>query len=167
MPKQLDLIGSNPFQISQAGGITAPRLWVRHLKIWQEPDNDPIRDIKLRPGLNIIWSPDGTNDASGEQNAAIGHGSGKTLFCRLIRYCLGEKHYASKSLRNLIVEAFPNGIVGAEVILDDVCWAIARPIGNGTRHMAIQNGNLDEIVKGEDASTEIDPFDIAPKNRAI
>lgn len=158
MSQPPDLIGPQPLVITPATGMTGPRLWVRRLVIWKEPGGEVVRDLTLRPGLNIIWSPDGADDATGGQNDAIGHGSGKTLFCRLIRYCLGEGRFATEAQRERIGVAFPNGIVGAEVLLDGVCWAIVRPLGVRRRHMAVPNGNLDEIAAGEGASTGLEPF---------
>jgi hypothetical protein len=93
-----------------------------------------------------------------DQTHAIGHGSGKTLFCRLLRYCLGESRFATESQRDRIGNAFLNGIVGAEVMLDGTCWAIVRPLGARRRHMAVANGDLDEIAAGEGASTGLEPF---------
>ncbi|CCJ05603.1 Putative chromosome segregation SMC protein [Methylocystis sp. SC2] len=135
-----------------------PRLWVRRLAIWEAPGGQKISDIALRPGLNIIWSPDGFDDDSGSGVRAIGHGSGKTLFCRLLRYCLGEQRFADETQRERISVAFPNGIVGAEVMLDGVCWAVVRPLGIRRRHVAIADGNLDEIAAGDGATTSIDPL---------
>ncbi|WP_180226775.1 chromosome segregation protein SMC [Rhizobium rhizogenes] len=51
-----------------------------------------------------------------------------------------------------------NGIVGAEIVLDGVCWAIVRPLGIRRRHMAVAGGNLDEIAAGEGTSTGLEPF---------
>ncbi|WP_380878859.1 chromosome segregation protein SMC [Sphingomonas sp. DBB INV C78] len=127
--------------------------------IWNAPGGEKVRDIALRPGLNIVWSPDGADDAaSADQTDAIGHGSGKTLFCRLIRYCLGEDRFATEPQRDRIGTAFINGIVGAEVMLDGTCWAIVRPLGIRRRHMAVADGNLDEIAAGEGTSTGLEPF---------
>lgn len=126
-----------------------PRLWVRRLVIWKEPAGEIIRNIALRPGLNIVWTPD---------DQGIGHGGGKTLFCRLLRYCLGEDRYAPEDQRSRIGEVFPNGLVGAEVMLDGACWAVIRPLGSRRRHLAIPDGNLDELAAGEAASTGIEPF---------
>src|SRR5690349_17768069 len=47
-----------------------PRLWIRRLAIWREP-GAVIRDIRLRPGLNVVWSP----DSGSSESAPIGHGS--------------------------------------------------------------------------------------------
>jgi hypothetical protein len=159
MPQQPDLLGPQPLTVTPDKGLAGPRLWVRRLVIWKEPGGEKVRDISLRPGLNVIWSPDGADDAaSAEQANAIGHGSGKTLFCRLIRYCLGEDRFCTEPQRDRIGTAFLNGIVGAEVILDGVCWAIVRPLGARRRHMAVANGNLDEIAGGEGTSTGMQPF---------
>ncbi|MGJ7042753.1 hypothetical protein J2Y63_006036 [Shinella sp. BE166] len=127
-----------------------------------------MRDIELRPGLNIIWSPDGADDAAlAGQTNAVGHGSGKTLFCRLIRYCLGEDRFATEPQRERVGTAFLNGLVGAEVVLDGTCWAIVRPLGARRRHMAVPGGNLEEIAAGEGASTGIEPFIKAVDQRII
>jgi hypothetical protein len=159
MPLQPDLLGPQPLTVTPAEGLEGPRLWVRRLVIWKEPGGEKVRDVALRPGLNIVWSPDGADDAaSADQTNAIGHGSGKTLFCRLIRYCLGEDRFATEPQRDRIGTAFLNGIVGAEVILDGVCWAIVRPLGVRRRQMAVPNGNLDEIAAGEGTSTGLEPF---------
>lgn len=159
MPRQHDLFGSAKLALNPAPGSSEPRLWVRRLAIWNEPGGELIRDVSLRPGLNIIWSPDGTDDSeAAEGERSIGHGSGKTLFCRLLRYCLGEQRFADEEQRERISTNFPNGIVGAEIMLDGVCWAVVRPLGLRRRHVAAADGNLDEIAAGEGAATGIEPL---------
>ena len=158
MPQQHEMFDSPQLNLTVPAGLKEPRLWVRRLAIWEAPGGQKIRDIALRPGLNIIWSPDGFDDDSGGGVRAIGHGSGKTLFCRLLRYCLGEQRFADETQRERIAVAFPNGIVGAEVMLDGVCWTVVRPLGIRRRHVAIANGNLDEIAGGDGATTSIDPL---------
>jgi hypothetical protein len=159
MPLQPDLLGPPSLTVQPIVGQNGPRLWVKRLAIWQEPGGEKVRDISFRPGLNIIWSPDGGDALSSESPTdAIGHGSGKTLFCRLLRYCLGEDRYAADDQRERVGVAFLNGIVGAEVMLDGVCWAILRPLGVRRRHMAVAGGDLDEIASGEGTSTGLEPF---------
>ena len=159
MPLQPDLLGPPSLTVQPIVGQSGPRLWVKRLAIWQEPGGEKVRDIRFRPGLNIIWSPDGGDALSSESPTdAIGHGSGKTLFCRLLRYCLGEDRYAAEDQRERVGVAFLNGIVGAEVMLDGVCWAVLRPLGVRRRHMAVAGGNLDEIASGEGTSTGLEPF---------
>lgn len=137
------------FNVTPMANTSAPRLWVRRLVIWEAPDKEPLQDISLRQGMNIVWTPD-------EQG--IGHGAGKTLFCRLLRYCLGENTFAPEEQRDSITSTFLNACVGAEVILDDVCWAILRPLSNRRRHFAVSGGQLEELVTGEVVPTGMEPF---------
>lgn len=158
MPQQHELFEPPKLSLTVPSGTKEPRLWVRRLAIWEAPGGQKIRDISLRPGLNIIWSPDGLDDGATGDVRAIGHGSGKTLFCRLLRYCLGEQRFADETQRQRISIAFPNGIVGAEVMLDGICWAVVRPLGLRRRHVAVADGNLDEIAAGDGPTTSIDPL---------
>ena len=139
--------------------MDGPRLWVKRLVVWREPGGEKIRDMELRPGLNIVWTPDVADAlAAGVPDDTMGHGGGKTLFCRLLRYCLAEDRIAPKDQRERIGAAFLNGIVGAEVVLDGMCWAIVRPLAMRRRHMAVPGGNLDDIAAGDGAPTGLDPF---------
>lgn len=159
MPQQHEMFEPPKLSLTVPADVKEPRLWVRRLAIWEAPGGQKIRDISLRPGLNVVWSPDGFDDDNAAAGVrAIGHGSGKTLFCRLVRYCLGEQRFADETQRERIALAFPNGIVGAEVMLDGVCWAVVRPLGIRRRHVAIADGNLDEIAAGDGATTSIDPL---------
>ena len=159
MQQQPDLLAPPLLTVTPAEGLEGPRLWIRRLVIWKEPGGEKVRDIELRPGLNIVWSPDGADDASlAGQTNAVGHGSGKTLFCRLIRYCLGEDRFATEYQRDRIGTVFLNGVVGAEVMLDGICWAIIRPLGVRRRHIAVAGGNLDELAAGDGISTGMEPF---------
>ena len=157
MSQQDDPFPVPPLGVEVPKGLTEPRLWVRRPKIRKEPGGGIIRDIGLQPGLNIIWSPDGDDDPE-RGGRGIGHGSGKTLFCRLLRYCLGGSRFADEVQRDAISTKFPNGVVGAEVMLDGMCWAVARPLGIGRKHLAIEGGNLDVVAKMEGTSTGIEPL---------
>ena len=94
----------------------------------------------------------------GGDAGVIGHGSGKTLFCRLLRYCLGEDRFAADAQREGIAHAFPRGSVGAEVVVDGVPWVVVRPIGMGRGHLAVRDGDLDEVVNGNREAEGVDPF---------
>ncbi|MEW8333358.1 MAG: hypothetical protein AB2692_20665 [Candidatus Thiodiazotropha sp.] len=158
MAGQLDLLGHAGLKLNPDKSRSEPRLWVRCLVIWSEP-GVILRKISLRPGLNIIWSPDPAEQTGTREGiSSLGHGSGKTLFCRLLRYCLGEDRFATDEQRYRITEAFPNGRVGAEVIVDGVRWAVVRPIGSGRQHFAIRDADLDQVVAGEFAATGMEPF---------
>lgn len=164
---QLDLIGDRPLTIRPALGRDQPRLWVRRLAVWSEP-GVKIRDIPLYPGLNVIWSPDGADDpVQGVAGPSIGHGSGKTLFCRLLRYCLGEDRFATEDQRDRIGHALPEGLVGAEVVVDGQVWAVLRPLGSRRRHVAVAGGDLDDIAAGNGAITGMAPFLDAATERFV
>ena len=108
MKKQLDLLQPSDLGLKPEPGRTEPRLWVRRLVLWKDA-NEKLREIDLRPGLNIIWSPDPADLGNTvPKKKSLGHGSGKTLFCRLIRYCLGEERFAPEVQRSHIVRAFPD-----------------------------------------------------------
>jgi hypothetical protein len=95
---QPDLFTDRAFDLTPAAGQAEPLLWVRRLIIWEEPSKE-IRDIPLRQGLNIVWSPD-----DGSRRGQIGHGGGKTTFCRLLRYCLGEDSFGPEGQRRAIFD---------------------------------------------------------------
>ncbi len=140
MSRQPDLFADAPMTITPRAGETEPRLWVRRLTLWKDAKT-PIRDIAMRPGLNIVWSPDPA-DAAGAADVAsnnrLGHGSGKTLFCRLLRYCLGEERHSPDEQRQHIAAAFPEGYVTAEVMVCGELWGVVRPLGGGREHHAVQ-----------------------------
>ncbi len=157
MSQQDDLFPVLPLSVEVPKDLKEPRLWVRRLKIWEAPGGEIIRNIELRPGLNIVWSPDGDDDPSSDTRT-IGHGGGKTLFCRLLRYCLGETRIADEVQRDAISTTLLNGVVGAEVVLDDACWAVARPLGAQRKHFAIKDGDLDDVATMEGTATGIEPL---------
>lgn len=154
-PPQPDLFAASFDGFSPLDG-NGPRLWVRRLVIWSEAKEPPVRDIPLRPGLNIVWSPD-----SGAADQPMGHGGGKTSFCRLIRYCLGEDSFGTDAQRNRLAAAMPGALVGAEVMLDGQLWNVIRPIGAGASsasHCAVRGGSLDTLVQGEIPNPTMNPL---------
>ena len=73
-----------------------PRVWIQRLIIIDKRGEEAhfIRDVPLKRGLNIVWAKEPEEDDSAEP--ITGHSAGKTSFCRLLRYCLGESTYATK-----------------------------------------------------------------------
>ena len=135
-----------------------PRLWVRRIVIWEKP-SEIIRDIPLRRGLNIIWSPDpGAGLADLGRDAGSGHGAGKTLFCRLLRYCLGEDTFSNDEQRKSIIELLPAGLVGAEVVMNGKPWAVIRPIGQTRKHVAKEGATLEELAPMKEPGGSIEPL---------
>lgn len=142
MAKQPPLFPSD-LQISPAA--SEPSLWVRRLVIWSKP-GEALRDIRFRRGLNVIWSPD-PGAALGQlgQDSESGHGAGKTILCRLIRYALGESTFANREQRQAISEKFPEGLVGAEIVVAGSTWAVIRPLGTGRRPLAAEDATLESL----------------------
>ncbi|TCA12125.1 hypothetical protein [Rhizobium leguminosarum] len=125
-------------------GRSGPRLWVRRLAIFSDPNNI-IRDVPLKPGLNIVWTP----DMSSSGRRALAHGSGKTTFCRLLRACLGEHGYTTDTQRSRIFADLPNGLFAAEILIDGVCWVAVRPLGLPGGEFVAQAASIEEaIVRG-------------------
>ena len=161
MPAQPDLFGPAPLSVTLPPGGEQPALWVRRLTIWKEP-GVPVRSIELRPGLNFIWSPDPADVGGRGEAGELGHGAGKTLFCRLLRYCLGEDRFAPEQQRLSIGTAFLNGWVSAEVMLKSTQWAVLRPLGVARGHFAVEGVLPEQLF---DRLTE--PTGMAPMLNAI
>jgi hypothetical protein len=158
VPSQAELFPREELKLVPERGRATPRFWIRRMAIWSEPGG-LLREITFRPGLNIVWSPDpGETDMDAGAVGVIGHGSGKTMFCRLLRYCLGEETFAPDSQRDRIGKMFPEGYVGLEVVLDGTSWVIARPLGIRRRHFAVEGGDLDTVLSGDVSAAGIDPF---------
>ena len=138
MPLQPDLLGPPSLTAQPVVGQNGPRLWVKRLAIWQEPGGEKIRDISFRPGLNIIWSPDGGDALSSESPTdAIGHGSGKTLFCRA--YCA---NYVYGAAIQLVVDCVANSRELTKGLLHE----LQREHTSNQARMQIELGFLDHLM---------------------
>lgn len=156
MAQQTALFRDIETVIKVAHSRTEPSIWVRRLVIWEKPGK-LIREIHLRRGLNIVWSPDAeASAASPGATGESGHGAGKTLFCRLVRYCLGEDTFATGELRQAIADAMPEGLVGAEIVLAGSTWGVVRPIGT-TRRTFTGEGTPEDLLKSG-LNTGIEPL---------
>lgn len=163
-PPQPDLFAPSLDGFQPLNG-SGPRLWVRRLVIWSTPHEPPVRDIPLRCGLNIVWSPD-----AGSDGGHMGHGGGKTSFCRLIRYCLGEDSYGTDVQRQRVAAAMPDARVGAEIMLDGELWTVIRPIGAGAgtaSHCAQKGGSLDALLRGDMPNPTMGPLRKAIANAVM
>lgn len=159
MASQTDLFAPVMEPPKAPAGRAGPRLWVRRLAIFKDRQTI-IRDVPLKPGLNIIWTP----DMSSSGRRALAHGSGKTTFCRLLRACLGEPGYATDSQRSRLMAQLPNGIVAAEIVIDGVCWVAIRPLGLPGGELVVQADSIENaIARGRSDSDQgsIDPLVIS------
>jgi hypothetical protein len=149
---QPDLFPHKGLNLKPAPGRAEPRLWVRRLIVWREHGKE-VRDIELRPGLNVIWSPD-----DGSQRGQIGHGGGKTTFCRLVRYCLGEDSFGPEAERHAIFDEMPMGWVGAEVRLNGDTWLIRRSFSPHREDHAFLGPSLAEVSDFPAEPNGMQPF---------
>lgn len=164
MPRQLSLREGGGLEVRPESSRSEPRLWIRRLVIWSEP-GQILREIQLRPGLNIIWSPDPGDQP--DLDDGLGHGSGKTLFCRLLRYVLGEDHFATQDQRYLVAEAYPEGMVGAEIQIAGRMWSVLRPFSFRSRHVAVPDLNLEQLIATDAATSGLDQLVAAIENEIL
>lgn len=126
-----------------AAGRESPRIWVRRLVIWDSKEEAPRRTVTLRRGVNIVWSPERKGGS-----ADLGHGAGKTLLCRLIRYALGEAAFANNDVRDRVRSKLHNGRVGAEVVIGQQTWSVLRPLGDAGLDLASSTITVEQLVAG-------------------
>jgi hypothetical protein len=157
MPGQPDLFERAALAFKPPPGVTQPALWVRRLTIWRAP-GDLVRTIELRTGLNFVWSPDPADVEGPREAGDLGHGAGKTLFCRLLRYCLGEDRFAPEAQRLSIGSAFLNGWVSAEVMLNGALWGVLRPMGIGREHFSVEGVLPEQLFDRLDKPTSMRPL---------
>lgn len=124
-----------------------PRLWVE--RVWLLESREPLvtlRVVSLKPGVNVVWArePDSEEESG---LASAGHGVGKTSFCLLLRYVLGDDATAISALREKAVGNFSKGGVAAKVHIDGVVWLVFRPFGTGPS-IAKQCSDLEEALAG-------------------
>lgn len=156
MANQADLFAPVMKPPKAPEGRAGPRLWVRRLAIFKDRQT-LIRNVPLKPGLNIVWTP----DMSSSGRRALAHGSGKTTFCRLLRACLGEPGYATDSQRSRLMAQLPDGLFAAEILIDGVCWVAIRPLGLPGGEFVVQANSIeDAIARGHNEGDQrsIDPI---------
>jgi hypothetical protein len=124
-----------------------PDVWVSRLMIFAQitPDSIIIRDILLSCGLNIVWAEEAEDDSTPAE--ITGHSAGKTTFCRLLRYVLGERTFGTKGAMELIRRAFPEGYVAAELHIRGRRWAVRRPFGSGRMSYIRGDASIEELLE--------------------
>lgn len=139
-----------------------PDVWVKRLVLFEklEPKPVAIRDIALHRGLNIVLARE--PESTADHRDIAGHSAGKTTFCRLVRYVLGEKTFASRSATQAIKKSFPNGYVAAEIMIKGQLWAVLRPLGENRNSWIMCGGTIDAIAigKGEPAYQNTYPMQL-------
>src|ERR1700733_8664960 len=92
---------AEPTEVSlkPAAGREALVVWVQALAVhseWPTQAGTLLREIRLRRGLNILWAEPAL---AGTKNRTSGHATGKTTFCRLLRYILDDADSGTKDFR--------------------------------------------------------------------
>ncbi len=129
-----------------------PVFWieeVRILRTWSAYPRQQLRQIHLRRGMNIIWAPPLAEDDL--EVTFSGHAAGKTSFCRLLRYALGEPRCGSKFLRERLLDRLPRGWVIARIWVDGKPWIVGRPFSSRRRSICVQAEDIDAWLKTKPA----------------
>ena len=135
---------NQPVSLEPAEGCEAPVVWLRAFAVhsdWPSKDGTRLRDvIRLQRGLNVLWAkpaPPGT------KNRLSGHATGKTTFCRLVRYLLCDADAGTKDFRQRFQSQFPRGWVFGEVIIGGDEWLVGRSLSQlGYNHFAKRGATL-------------------------
>ena len=111
-------------------GQTQPVIFLRKLVLLEElrPGSvkPPIREVPFRAGLNIVWAdPKSAEAASGGVRVA-GHSAGKTTLCRILRWLLGEAHFAPTKLESRIASDLKDGWAVLVLEIDSQPWLVGR-----------------------------------------
>jgi hypothetical protein len=140
-----------------------PVLWFRELRILRKLEagkTNEIRRVELRRGLNIIWAaPEDSEEVELYGDGLSGHASGKTLFCRTLRYLLGETSYGPEALEKAVDEKFNKELWAvAEIFVDKELWLVARPMAGLSHRFAIKGATIDEMLAGKLAHGDFNDF---------
>ncbi len=104
-----------------------PTLWVKSVAVYSAWDPDALlRKIDLRKGLNVLWAEPG-------EEGFAGHAAGKTVFCRLIRYLLGDGNFGKDAFCDSLRRKFPEAWLVGEVHVNSTPWLVARFLGIGRK----------------------------------
>ena len=157
MKGQLALPLQHPVRTLELRPVSAP-LFVRELVVLRTlaPGEDQVvRRMTLRPGLNVLWARSEEGEDEGDVRAGLsGHAAGKTTFCRLLRYALGEPHFGDDTLRRALRAALPEAWLLAEVHVRGQVFAVCRPLGIGP-HPFVVRGGLSGVFDAEAEREEL------------
>ena len=139
--RQLELLAGTAHAWHPHPDRPDPVVWIREvliLKKLEVGEDNVIRRISLRTGLNILWARPSEESEPG----LSGHATGKTTFCRILRFLLGEGSFGNEMVRDQIRHKFPNGHVAAEIMVDKVPWLVCRPFSSTQRPFAVRGETL-------------------------
>ncbi len=136
--------------------VAEPELWFKELRLLKklsakEGSDDFIRKVEFRPGLNVLWAEPEPADSelsiSGlYADGFSGHATGKTLFCRILRYLIGDSSFATKSDFAGIHGRFLELWAVAEIRLGGRSWTVGRALTGPAEDFAMADASLDEAL---------------------
>ncbi|MDI1444195.1 hypothetical protein QHF85_09115 [Polyangium sp. 6x1] len=155
--QQLDLFGGfeppdpPPPSAPIKKGREEPLFWIADIWLLRDYDASEaslLRHITLRKGLNVLWAPPTPEDVENRlgDGQITGHTAGKTTFCRMLRYLLGEQRFGTPRAQEKIREALPDGWVVATIVVGDTRWIVGRPFGLGLHPFAARGMSLAEAL---------------------
>lgn len=122
-----------------------PRLWVETLWLLDSlTAEQPLREIPLSLGLNLIVSPPRTDSP--------GHGVGKTAFCQLLRFVLDDPLWSEgATLRDELLQdkELKEGAVAARVHIGGEIWTVLKPWRHQKHYRASRTASWQQLATGE------------------
>ncbi len=140
-----------------------PDLWFQELRLMRRLSTEEdalIRRIPLRAGLNILWSPPEDAESNTElyREAWGGHAAGKTLFCRILRYLLGDSAYCTHAVLENVQSKFLELWAVARVRVLGEAWIVGRSLIHLKESFAVRSEDLDTILTGGKPAGDIAVF---------
>ena len=160
---QLDFYRAFARTVTPVASRPSPQVWFRQLVIMRKLDAAPeslVRRIPLRRGLNVLWAQpeDPTKEVRMYEDGLSGHASGKTLFCRLLRYLLGEENYGNEMMQDAVARKFDELWVLAEVMVGTELWLAVRPMTPSLHKFAIKGVTVEEYLRDQPAHGRFDDY---------
>lgn len=141
-----------PKPIKPSSSRERPAFWIRDLVLLRSlsnPSEQVIRSFRLRKGLNILWAkPFRPDEAENTGESFAGHAAGKTLFCRMIRYLLGERHLGNEVVQQRVAAGFPDGWVIGTILIEETPWLVGRPFASKHGQFAVPGKTTEDFLKG-------------------
>lgn len=161
-PQLPGLADTTKLSLAPAKGREEPAVWLRKLAVhsdWPTATGTLLREIVLHRGLNVLWAEPAPR---GMKNRVSGHATGKTTFCRLVRYILNDADAGTKDFRQRFQAKFPRGWVLGEVVVGGVPWLVGRPLGHqGFHPFARKNGTLADATGAQPLRGNFEDYEAA------
>ena len=139
-----------------------PRLWVETLWLLDSLTAiQPLREISLQRGLNLLVSPPGTGSS--------GHGVGKTAFCQLLRFVLDDPLWSDGStLRDELLNSreLKEGAIAARVHVGGEAWTVLKPWLHQKHYRASRTADWQQLAVN-DAENEFAAYQAALRRHLV